>query len=146
MFDIVVPNEGASYLLRRLVKQQPADADDWQLALFQNDYEPAANTTAADFVECTFSGYARLSLAKATWNDPAIVAGKARTVYGPAPVVFTNVGVLRQVAFGFWVKRAASPLVVFCQRFDVPKVLEGSSEVLFDLPFTFRTDVCGSGS
>ena len=138
--SIVIPDEGAVYLLRRLTRVDPLDRDPWEVRLFQNDYTPGPSTTGADFVESSFTGYARITVDPDDWTLPTIQDGRATCSPGPDPLVFQNVGSLPQWVFGFWVKRVASSTVVFCCRLPVPRDMTATSELLLDVPFTYRTD------
>jgi len=62
---IVVPDVGEIYCLNRI-------RSDWntlfELRLFQNDYNPSADSLVTEFVESTFSGYAMKDLA-GQWGE-----------------------------------------------------------------------------
>lgn len=70
-----------------------------KLCLFTNDITPSSSISASDFVEATWTGYARIDLD--TWTTPEIILDIAEM---STPVVnFWNTSADPQTAYGWYI-------------------------------------------
>lgn len=138
MPDIVTPNEGE---LKLLAKGVLGADENLLLKLFKNDYTPAAGTTAANFTEADFTGYAAKTLTPGSFSAPATVGGKAQTTY--AAQTFASSGGSDQQVHGYWVEGATSGKVYWAQRIaDSPTyflMIAGTGELTITPTYEFES-------
>lgn len=119
---LIVTLAGAERLLARTLSGFTPDAHDMALRLYSNDYTPDVNSVLASFTEATFSGYFRQWLDSALWGSPVTVSGKAESTYGVDPLAWT-VTDAGQTVYGYYVEESATGVVLWAERFNVPRVL-----------------------
>jgi hypothetical protein len=118
---IVVPQSGAQVLLEKGLDGLTATV---KVHLFQNDYAPAPGSVLADFTEADYTGYAAQTVTPATW--PVYFQGIAQVVaVGPA-LVFTPTGsTIANIVFGYFVTDTTGTRLLWAERFEESKVLNG---------------------
>lgn len=119
---IVLPDEGLADQLSYIIKTAISGVADWQLMLFQNNLTPTQTTVFSDLVEATFSGYSRVTVTRATWTSPTIVADKAVSTWGTTGTTWTNAG-STQTIYGYALITASSPVIRVIERFASPVVM-----------------------
>lgn len=100
------------------------------LKLFKNNFVPGPGSTAADFTEADFTGYA--SIAIASWAAPALDAVSGRWYLSPSAGVesFTQTGVVSvNTVYGFFMINGPGDLICF-ERFDTPVEMDTNGKVL----------------
>lgn len=134
---IVIPDVGAVELLGKTLKDALVTDESYSLRLFRNDYTPGASTVLGNFLESSFDGYFRRDLERALWATPDIVDGKARSVYTVNPIVWTC-GLVGQTVYGYYVVAPSTARVVWCQRFETPRLLVTGNTLELSVSFTGR--------
>lgn len=81
------------------------------LKMFENDFVPLASSILTDFTECTFGGYADITL---TWGAPGLDG--SNTPVAPAPVLYTGDGTTEGFAYGVYLLTSTG-LYVAAARF-----------------------------
>ena len=116
-------NEGELVLLDYMLKDTSVTAA-YILRLFQNDYTPVATSSDGDFTEATFTNYAEVTLARATWNAAVTNgSGKAESSYGSAPQSWTC-GATGNTVYGYWIETTdVTPTILWAERFGTSRVL-----------------------
>lgn len=119
---IVVPDAGAIQLLAQtLGSLLPVDGT-CECRLFTNNYTPVAGTVTANFTEASFAGYAAKTVNRSEWTVPVIDAGRAKSLYGLAPFVWTNTGSTVTV-YGAFIVGLTTGVTLWCERFAVAQVV-----------------------
>lgn len=104
-----VPDVGENIVLGALVnKTAPQDL---VLRLFKNNITPADTDTAATYTEATFSGYAAITLAGASWNAPA-----SGSIAFSAQQSFICSGAASESVYGYYLTQLSSGLLVWSER------------------------------
>jgi len=86
------------------------------LRLFQNAITPTPATPLSSFTECTFTGYASISLASAFGTPTQVTSGQWQTQ--AAPFTFSCTGGSAQTIYGWYVDDGTN--MVMCQLLDSP--------------------------
>lgn len=118
----------------------PSFLDGLGIALFQNDFIPDLDSVLADFAECTFGGYAPLSIIT---PNAAFQNGAGRGEVDADALNWTSTGGPVQTAFGYFIYNLALD-VIWCQRFNAP-VPMGVAGASLDVSvvFTWFTEFTG---
>ena len=128
MANMVIPDEGKTLMLDLAIHDDGSLQEDMTLELYQNDYTPVNGSTAANFTASTFTGYAPVTVTRATMGTPAIVANVAYRERSAVPVFTCSAGG-PQNAYGWFLRGAVSNTVYAAQRFDAVRVMSaGVSE------------------
>jgi hypothetical protein len=151
---LLIPDEGETRLLTEILDGATV-RENWTLKLYQNNYTPVASSSAANFTEATFTGYAAKTLTRtitaSTWQavaegapsgawNPQANVGKS--TYGSSAQVFSITGGTAQTIYGYFVVGATSGKVLFAEIFAAPRTLNPPLDTLSFTPaFEF-----GSGS
>jgi len=97
---LIVPTFGALTLANRL-RAAANDGPAWVVRLFQNDYIPTLDTTAADLIEPTWPGYG----AKTLFFPSAAELVDGEAVLTAAPVNWVClIQIPPQPIYGYWVQ------------------------------------------
>lgn len=136
---MVIPNEGKLLFLNRALISDPADAEDYVVRLFQNDYFPDDDSTDGLFDECDFSGYVPFDVGAADFSLPVIVADIAVSIAGTPPS-FTCTDLSPQTVYGWYMEGVDTGTVYAAARFDAARVMvNGSTETLDPFQFKLKT-------
>lgn len=135
-----VPDEGApvdvDWLIRAvLVSDQPI-----LMRLFVNDIIPQRGVVLADFTEATFPGYSQQVLERSQWGAPVLGADHVvRVPLSAGPRTMTPL-VSDVTIYGAYLVAAVSMKVVFCRRFQPPRVTVAGFPLRFLPVITLRSD------
>ncbi len=132
---LLMPDEGVTLLLSKMLKDALATGEDYTLKLYQNNYTPVNSSTATSFTEATFGGYLPKTLVRATWQAPTIVSGIASSAYGSTPQTWT-VTSAPQTIYGYYVLGATSGKVLWAERFSTSRALTVGDELDLTPVFT----------
>ncbi len=120
MADIVIPNEGKTFLLDYITQKVVNNYTDWQLMLWTNaSLSPSGTTVYANLTEATFPGYARVVLTHSLWGAATIVSNQAVSVWGGTQPIWTNGGSAQPI-FGYAYVTTSSPKIMLIQKYDTP--------------------------
>jgi hypothetical protein len=124
---LVVPTCGETKLLSWALTT--ATQPDCHLHLYSNNHTPGASDTAANYTECTFTGYTAHTLARATWGTPTIVSGSAQSTYATQSWSATS----SQTVYGYYTTADDDNSLVWAELFASPRSLV-SGDVLNVVP------------
>jgi hypothetical protein len=111
---LLVPDVGEAALLRMMLKDAAPEA--MVLKLYKNDHDPAEDDDAGDYTEADLAGYAAQNLVRATWGDPATVAGVTTATYPQVTFAFTGNGKV----VGYFLVGATSGVLLWAERLFGP--------------------------
>lgn len=111
---LMVPRIGQADALQYFVNA--AAPQNLVLRLFKNDITPAETDTAASYTEATFTGYAALTLAGATWGAP--VQGAPSSITYPQQTITSSATQTLQNIYGYYYTRLASGNLAGAERFS----------------------------
>jgi len=138
---IVVPNEGELELARKMLKDALSTDEDYSLKLFANDYTPISTTTAADFTDPVFTGYAVKTLTRSDWDNPITLAnGDAYSEYSVEQS--WTCGATGDTVYGYYIEGDTSGKVLWSERLDTPAELVSGDDLKITPSFTFRSRGC----
>lgn len=104
-----------------------ADAADWKLRLYQNNWTPSHADVLSDYMEATFSGYAEAFPA----FGGATLVGDQAVADDSAPRVFThNGGGTQNDVYGYYIVNSVSGKLVSAERFALPFHFEFNGDTL----------------
>jgi len=112
----VYPNEGLPTLLSLLLKDAAVPVVNWLMFLWVNNEVPDQDSVLADFDVATFTGYSDVTITRATWTAPAIVANKAVSTYGTTPTLWTATGAFEDI-YGYGIYRPDTSKLLIVERF-----------------------------
>lgn len=136
---LVIPDEGVTLLLGKMLKDALSSGEDYTLKLYQNDYTPVPSSTAASFTECTFGGYAAKPLTRAGWGTPSLVSGKASTTYSVMQT-WTLSG-SPQTVYGYFVLGAITGKVLWAEKFAAARTLTAGDQLDLTPVFTLTYQI-----
>jgi hypothetical protein len=136
----IVPDEGLSRELYRILVNEDTAFQAWQLLLFVNDYTPIGSTNLADLVEASFTGYSRRAIDRAGWGAP-VVAGGVATATHATPQTWTNGNVGDVTVYGCAYLDVTFNVLRFAERFDSADIVAvNPGGTITVLPvFTYRS-------
>lgn len=135
---IVVPNEGSIELLEKMIKRALSTDEDYTLKLYANDYTPVSTTTAADFDEPVFTGYASKTLTRAGFDTAVtMVNGDAYIEYATEQV--WAVGAVGDTVYGYFIEGATSGKVLWAERLPESANVANGDEIKITPSFTLGT-------
>lgn len=133
---LVTPNQGELELLDKMLRDALVTNEDYVLKLYKNDYTPDDSSVEASFVEADFTNYVAVTLTRANWNPAVTNAnGKAETSYGTSPISWTC-GATGNTIYGYYVIGATSGVVLWAERFSVPRVMSNGNVLNLTPKFT----------
>ena len=121
---VLVPDNGEGdalqYFVNKLAPQNLV------LKLFKSNTTPAETDTAATYTEATFTGYAALTLAGASW---VIVEGAPSAASYAIQTFTASAGAQNQNIYGYFLVRSASGRIAYAERFiDGPYLINNSGD------------------
>jgi len=116
---LVAPNEGLNDQLAYILKSTISGVTDWELMLFINNATLTQATVFADLSEATFGGYSRVTLTRASWTSPTIIADKAVSTYTTTPTTWT-VSSGSETVYGYAIITATSSVIRYVEKFASP--------------------------
>lgn len=116
----VYPDAGLVELLLRLTDANVV------YRLFANNVTPDRSTTLGSFTECSFSGYAAVTLTRSDFSLTGVVAhvGGIQAL----PVAFLNSSGTNQSAYGYYVTDSGNTILLKAARFDSAPVVKADTE------------------
>jgi hypothetical protein len=130
MAYMVIPNEGKILWLGWALITDGSDFEPFDVKLFQNQYTPTDTSTASDFTEATFPGYAQVQLTRGNFNDVTVANNVATSVNSIVPT-YTCTGGQGQTVYGWYMIGDTSGKCLAAQVFDTPRnMTNGTSELL----------------
>lgn len=109
---LLVPNNGEGDMLSFIVnKSAPENV---VLRLFQNNITPSETDTAATYTEATWTGYAALTLAGASWT---VVEGAPSEASYAQQIFTSSADSQSQNNYGYYLTRATSGRIAWAERF-----------------------------
>lgn len=130
---MVVNRDGANALLAVLQTAIKAGGSlgATKLGLFQADIVPTPNTPLVDLVEADYDGYAQKTL---TWTiGPYFNPGNQSELQNTSQNWTPTGSTTPNTIYGYFVLSAAGALL-WAERFDTPRVLDGATTTLTLLP------------
>jgi hypothetical protein len=135
---LLVPNVGEIELLDKLLKDALVDDEDYILKLYQNNYDPIATSTAANFTVCTFDNYSDKTLTRAGWGAAAEVGGVATSSYSVEQSWTCNSGT--QDVYGYYIVGGDAPnTLLWAEKFTVTRTLAAGDSLRMTPKFTLRS-------
>lgn len=134
---MVIPDEGKLKLAYWQFGTDGSDLPNFTLHLYDNDYTPDDDTTASDFTEATFTGYAAIAILRSEFGAPAIIAHVAYITRTPVPSFECTAGG-PDLVYGWYLLTDDDDTVIAAQRFDVPRSMSAGAEEFLD-PFRIGT-------
>lgn len=129
---LVITNAGENTLLDWALR---STGEALTLRLYVNDYTPTATSAWANFTEASFGGYAVKTLTRASWVAPTTnVAGAGSISYAAQQWSATGAATV----YGYYVCTAGN-VVVWAQRFSVPRVLTSGAVLTLTPSFTLAS-------
>jgi len=113
----IVPNQGLTRALYRILVNEDTLMTPWQMLLFVNDVTPDEDTVEADLVEADFAGYARITPAWDTIIPDAF--GRATSLDALHTFTCTGGGVTNSI-YGIYFYDDTASLLQFVYRFPAP--------------------------
>jgi hypothetical protein len=136
---MVIPNEGKLLWLYWALVTNGGDLEDFVLKGYSNNYTPVDASTAANFTESLFTGYAAIDIDRADMNNPGIVANVAISTCSFVPQ-WTCTGGAAENLYGWFLVGAVSGKVLAAQRFDNVRVMaSGATESINPFQISFKT-------
>lgn len=109
---LLVPNngegDGLNYFVNALAPQNLV------LRLFTNNITPAETDTTATYTEATFTGYAAITLAGASWST---VEGAPTSASFAQQTFTSSAAQATQNVYGYFMNRATSLRIALAERF-----------------------------
>lgn len=118
MPDGILPNEGIGQQLECILSRSVGGVAPWKLILWVNDIDPDADTTFADLVEASWSGYTALTLPRSDWTTPMVINGCAVSTYTETPQVWYVTGGPTETNYGYALVDSITNVIRFIQRFE----------------------------
>jgi len=120
----IVPNQGLTRALYRILVNEDTLMTPWQMLLFVNDVTPDEDTVLADLVEPGWLGYSRRTLLAGGWTTPVVAGVYAKSTYGVDPIVFTNTTLPAVTNYGWAIYDPLLSELRLVQRFDPGDIRE----------------------
>lgn len=136
---LVLANDGKPELLNLLLRDLAPINAYYNMFLFVNNYTPVANMNVADFTKPTWALYADHTLLRNAWNPAGFGTGKGQTTYGLAPESWV-VGAPGDTVYGYGIQSLASGLMLWAERFAVPRIMPAGDTLFVQPQFTDDTD------
>lgn len=134
MADMVIPNVGKLLWLEWALTGDGSTYEDLVVELYSSNTTPVDASILTDFTIATFPGYDLVTLARADFSTPVIVADVAQSTGEPTPT-YTCTGGGGQLVYGWVMRGATSGVLLAAQRFaSARNMVAGVSESLD--PFT----------
>ncbi len=133
---IVIPNEGKTLLDEMSFADPSAITEDFVVDVYSNNYTPVNGSTGSDFTVATFTGYAQVSVPRASFGAAAIVANVAEITSSVIPTFSCSAGG-GQTCYGWFMRGASSGKVYAAQLFSVARLLNAGASVLLN-PFKLK--------
>ena len=138
---MVLPDEGITYLLDKMIHNPLVTDEDMHLDLFESNTTVSQSSTAADFTIATFYGYAQVSLTRSGWGSSALVGSKAVSTYTTNPITWTVTGTSTSTIYGYIVQGATSGKIYFGENISPARPMETIGDTLnLTLPFELETE------
>ena len=132
---LVVPDEGEIELLRKMLIDL-TDTEAYSLRLYQNNYAPSSSTTATDFTEADFDGYAPITFNRTDWATPTIdIYSEANTT---APQQAWTCGTFTNTIWGYYVLGNTSGKVLWAEKFAASRILNNNTVLHVTPNFTLK--------
>ncbi len=110
---LLVPDVGEVSILDNMLQTTTPEAQ--ILKLYSNNYDAVEGSVAGDFTEVSGGGYSAASLARASWNGAATVAGVTSKTYPAQTFSFTAT----RTVVGYFVVGAVSGTLLWAERLYV---------------------------
>lgn len=139
--EIVLPSVGLPFLITWMLKSTISGVLDMEVMLFSNALDPECDVTLGDLDECTFDGYARVTLNRGNWQTPTVADCCGQTLYGTDPISWTNLGAPEQVA-GYGFVYPSGSVLIAVQALSAPFILPTFGVLPFRPQFTLTGGAC----
>ena len=110
---LLVPNNGEGRILNNLVNK--VAPQDLRLKLYQNNITPAETDTAATYTVASWTGYANIDLAGATWT---VTEGAPSDASYPEQTFTSSANQASQSNYGYYVIQQTSGTIMWAERFS----------------------------
>lgn len=136
MPNMVILNDGKKLLLDQAFGQS-SSPEDYVVDLYSNNHVPVDVDTAASFTVAAFTGYAQVSIPRASFGAATIVTGPLANLLSSTVPTFTCTGGGGQTVYGFFLRGAISGTAYLAQYFTGGRAItSGLSEILY--PFQIQ--------
>ena len=141
--QIVITDGGIPMLLEWMLQLPIVGLSDMELVLFQDELDPDCTVAWDDLTECDFTGYARVTLNRASWQAPTVVGCCGIMLYGEEPISWTNTGSAQNVG-GYGFIFPTGPVLVCIQALSDIIELPPFGTLSIRPQFTLTSGVCPS--
>lgn len=124
---LVCPDVGEVEMGDKMMKDALVVDESYTLKLY-SAVAPAISedSVAADFTECTFTGYVAKVLTRAGWAGMATVVGTTSSSYAQQSWSPTT----SETVTGYWVIGTTSTILLWCEAFAAPRVVQNGDTLL----------------
>ncbi len=132
---LIVANISKPLLLDSMFKD--SGNEDFLIKLY-TAVSPAVSATssAGDFTEANFSGYAPITLTRSSWGASVLTSDTAKSTY---PMQAWTCGVTVNTIVGYYIVGADSGLLYWAQVFSVPRTLVAGDAVNLTPTFSLES-------
>ena len=107
---LLIPDVGERNLLDMALSDASPEAQ--TLKLYESNTTPAEGDTHTSYTEATISGYASISLARATWNAASTATGTTSKTYPQQTFTFTGSGTI----YGYYVIKTTAGTLLWSEK------------------------------
>ncbi len=128
--SLIVPDAGKILMLASILKQT-SGFESLLVDLYVNNYTPVASSIFSNFTIASYTGYAQLPLARATWPTPTVSGAVAQSIYGTNPLVFAvSATGSPQTVYGYVVSGATSGTVWWAELISPSRVMQNAGDTI----------------
>lgn len=121
---LVFPDVGENLALEMIVNKTAPQST--ILKLYQNNITPAEGDTAATYTEATFTGYASIALAGASWG-----AASGGSIAFAQQTFTSTANQTAQLIYGYYVIQTTSTILLYSERFtDGPYSIANNGDLI----------------
>ena len=135
-----VLNNAAIDRLAKFVTGLTSTPPSLELHLFTSPWNMAADTIAANLVECSAPGYAPVPLNPANWVG-STTGGVATYQYPVVSLIFTGQGSPAQIVYGHWIGDSVTGDVLWGLTWLAPYTIPAGGSTIYLAP-TWATQSC----
>lgn len=126
---LVIPNQATKLILDAILNKTAGQ--NYVLHLYKNNVTPAVTDTEASYTEATFTGYAAVTLAGASWTttsaNPSTAAYAAQTFASTANQT-------PQIIYGYYYTQLASGKLMAAERFTSSITIQSNTDSIAVTP------------
>ena len=136
---MVIPDVGKVRVSQWAWQTENASFGDLEVVLYTSNTTPGNASVYGDFTQATFTGSAPITIQRADWTGPTLIANVAY-VTDPVPPQWDCTAGGPETCYGWILYDLADNTLIAAQRFDAPRVMNvGASEVLDPFRIAMQT-------